>query len=159
MLAALAHERGLSIGLKNDLNQIGDLLPDFDFAVNEQCAEYGECPSLAPFVRTGKAVFHVEYNLGNSTFCPQTTALGFSSMRKKKSLERNDSPADRPSRSPAARVPGPWWRQGRRSRPGYEPGERQPGTASTSRLNESRTRYGNHAGGGARVDAVAGQGR
>ena len=31
MLAALAHERRLSIGLKNDLGQIPDLLADFDF--------------------------------------------------------------------------------------------------------------------------------
>ena len=37
MLAELAHERSLTIGLKNDLDQIDDLVDDFDFAVNESC--------------------------------------------------------------------------------------------------------------------------
>jgi hypothetical protein len=32
-------------------------------------------------------VFHAEYNRGNSAFCPQTTALGFSSMRKNTNLD------------------------------------------------------------------------
>jgi hypothetical protein len=82
MLAALAHERGLSIGLKNDLDQVPDLLADFDFAINEQCAEYGECGRLTPFIKAGKAVFHVEYDLATAQFCPETKALGFSSMRK-----------------------------------------------------------------------------
>ncbi|HEX8867823.1 MAG TPA: endo alpha-1,4 polygalactosaminidase [Lentzea sp.] len=82
MIAELAHERGLSIGLKNDLGQIPELLADFDFAVNEQCAEYGECGRLIPFVKAGKAVFHVEYNLDTAQFCPEVTALGLSSMRK-----------------------------------------------------------------------------
>jgi hypothetical protein len=34
-LANAAHSLGLSVGLMNDLNQIGDLLPSFDFFVNE----------------------------------------------------------------------------------------------------------------------------
>ena len=34
-LAAEAHARGLAIGLKNDLDQIGDLMAEFEFAVNE----------------------------------------------------------------------------------------------------------------------------
>lgn len=87
MLADLAHERGLSIGLKNDLDQVPDLLGSFEFAVNEQCAEHDECRALQPFIQAGKAVFHVEYNLDNAAFCPQTTALRFSSMRKKLDLD------------------------------------------------------------------------
>ena len=87
MLAALAHADGLAIGLKNDLDQVPDLVPDFDFAVNEQCAEYSECDALKPFIAAGKAVFHVEYNLPLSEFCAQTTALGLSSMRKNTSLD------------------------------------------------------------------------
>ncbi|GAB2831588.1 endo alpha-1,4 polygalactosaminidase [Lentzea nigeriaca] len=82
MIAALAHERGLSIGLKNDLGQIPDLLADFDFAIDEQCAEYRECSRLIPFIKAGKAVFHVEYKLDTAQFCPEANALGFSSMRK-----------------------------------------------------------------------------
>lgn len=87
MLADLAHERGMTIGLKNDLDQIPDLVGTFDFSVNEQCAEFDECQQLAPFIRAGKAVFHVEYNLGNDEFCGRTTALRFSSMRKNLDLD------------------------------------------------------------------------
>jgi hypothetical protein len=50
MVADLAHESGLSVGLKNDLPQIPQLLGDFDFAVNEECAQYDECGQLTPFI-------------------------------------------------------------------------------------------------------------
>ncbi|WP_428951663.1 endo alpha-1,4 polygalactosaminidase [Streptomyces sp. cg35] len=86
MVARLAHERGLSVGLKNDLDQVPDLVRDFDFAVNEECAEFAECASLAPFVKAGKAVFHVEYALPTSAFCSGAKQRGFSSMRKKLEL-------------------------------------------------------------------------
>jgi hypothetical protein len=92
MLAGLAHERGLSIGLKNDLGQVAELVGEFDFAVNEQCAEFAECNLLLPFIRVGKAVFHVEYNLPNDGFCAQTKALGLSSMRKNTQLDAARSP-------------------------------------------------------------------
>ena len=36
-LADQAHRRGLSVGLKNDLGQIPELLSQFDWAINEQC--------------------------------------------------------------------------------------------------------------------------
>ena len=87
MLAGLAHAAGLAIGLKNDLDQIPQLVQDFDFAVNEQCAEYSECDTLKPFIAAGKAVFHVEYNLPLTEFCRETSALGLSSMRKNLSLD------------------------------------------------------------------------
>ncbi|MFB7861818.1 endo alpha-1,4 polygalactosaminidase [Streptomyces sp. NPDC056069] len=86
LIARLAHDRGLAVGLKNDLDQIPLLLPDFDFAVNEQCAEYEECELLAPFVRAGKAVFHAEYELAPAAFCPRARELGLSSMRKRYEL-------------------------------------------------------------------------
>ncbi|MFJ7273296.1 endo alpha-1,4 polygalactosaminidase [Kitasatospora sp. NPDC098663] len=86
MLAQLAHERGLAIGLKNDLDQIPALLPDFDFAVNEECSQFDECDRVAPFVKAGKAVFHVEYKLGTDQFCAKAKSLGFSSMQKKLDL-------------------------------------------------------------------------
>ncbi|MGW7053231.1 endo alpha-1,4 polygalactosaminidase [Streptomyces sp. NPDC054887] len=86
MLAGLAHARGMSVGLKNDLPQITELVGDFDFAVNEECAQYDECAALAPFVKAGKAVLHVEYALPAGDFCARSTALGLSSMRKKLDL-------------------------------------------------------------------------
>lgn len=86
-LAAAAHARGLAVALKNDVDQVGALLPSFDFAINEECFSYQECASLAPFVRAGKAVFHVEYELAPDAFCPQTRSMGFSSMQKHRSLD------------------------------------------------------------------------
>jgi hypothetical protein len=86
-IAALAHARGLSVALKNDVGQVNDLVGVFDFSVDEQCAEYQECRALTPFIRAGKAVFHVEYNLATSEFCPVTAPLGFSSMLKHLSLD------------------------------------------------------------------------
>jgi len=61
-LAEEAHKRGLLIGLKNDLQQVNDLVDYFDFALNEQCFEFNECELLTPFVESGKPVFVAEYN-------------------------------------------------------------------------------------------------
>jgi hypothetical protein len=60
-LAAESHARGLAVGLKNDVDQINELEPHFDFAVNEQCHEYGECAAYGQFISNGKPVFNVEY--------------------------------------------------------------------------------------------------
>lgn len=85
-LADLAHGLGLAIGLKNDLGQVAELASAFDFAVNEVCAEYNECDFLRPFPASGKPVFHAEYDLRLDSFCSTTTALGFSSIRKRRDL-------------------------------------------------------------------------
>lgn len=87
LIAKLAHDRGLAVGLKNDLDQIPQLVGDFDFAVNEQCAEYRECERLTPFVQAGKAVFHVEYELPTSRFCATTRPLRLSSLQKHEDLD------------------------------------------------------------------------
>lgn len=87
MIAALAHDRGLAVGLKNDLDQVPQLLGDFDFSVDEQCAQYGECKQLTPFITAHKPVFHVEYELKPAQFCPAVRRLGFSSMAKHLSLD------------------------------------------------------------------------
>ena len=87
MLAGLAHADGLAIGLKNDLDQVQQLLPDFDFSIDEQCAEYSECSELEPFVKSGKAVFEAEYNVPLSEFCGQSESLGFSAILKDTALD------------------------------------------------------------------------
>lgn len=81
-LASEAHKRGLSIGLKNDLDQVSALQPSFDWALNEQCNEYGECAMLNPFVTAGKAVFGVEYTGSASSFCPKMVTSKFSWLLK-----------------------------------------------------------------------------
>lgn len=60
-LATEAHARGLTIGLKNDVDQLTGLVSHFDFAVNEQCFEYGECGAYTAFTSQGKPVFNAEY--------------------------------------------------------------------------------------------------
>jgi hypothetical protein len=79
-LASWAHQRGLSIGLKNDLAQVRQLLSHFDWALNEQCFAYDECDLLAPFIQARKAVFSVEYTGDPAEFCPKAMAAGFSTL-------------------------------------------------------------------------------
>ncbi|HET6293226.1 MAG TPA: endo alpha-1,4 polygalactosaminidase [Kribbella sp.] len=81
-IADLAHARGMSVGLKNDVEQAAALEPSFDFAVNEECMRYDECEMLQPFLQAGKAVLHVEYDLDPSEFCAKAKAMGLSSMQK-----------------------------------------------------------------------------
>nr|WP_052681969.1 endo alpha-1,4 polygalactosaminidase [Saccharothrix sp. ST-888] len=87
VIAALAHERGPAAALKNDLEQVPQPVGRFDFAVDESCAEFGECARLSPFVRAGKPVPHVEYNLTTAQFCRRTEALGFSSTAEHLKLD------------------------------------------------------------------------
>lgn len=60
-IANAAHTRGLAVALKNDLQQIDTLGASFDFAVNEQCHELGECDGYSAFLASGKPVFNAEY--------------------------------------------------------------------------------------------------
>ncbi len=85
-VAALAHERGLSVALKNDVGQIAQLEPYFDFAINESCFVYDECSGYAPFVDANKAVFNVEYE-ETPDRCRRAAELGLSSMRKNRELD------------------------------------------------------------------------
>lgn len=80
LLAKTAHDAGLAVGLKNDLNQVAVLEPAFDFAVNEQCHEFQECELLRPFQRKGKAVVQIEYVQPLDTICPPANAAGRSTM-------------------------------------------------------------------------------
>jgi hypothetical protein len=86
-LANAAHARGLSVGLKNDVDQINDLVGSFDFAVNEECFTYSECGKLTPFVQAGKAVFGIEYKGNPAVFCPKANSKGFSTLKKKLNLK------------------------------------------------------------------------
>ncbi len=81
-LANYAHKINLSIGLKNDVDQVGALLPYFDWTLNEECFKYKECKKLLPFINANKAVFQVEYNLDTADFCPQANNMNFNSMKK-----------------------------------------------------------------------------
>lgn len=86
-IADAAHARGMSVGLKNDLDQVATLAPSFDFSVNEQCFQYSECELLTPFVTAGKPVFNIEYSGDPAVFCPKAGSLGLLSQKKRLSLD------------------------------------------------------------------------
>ncbi len=71
----------LAMALKNDIEQVGQLVNYFDFAINEQCFEYNECAPLQAFIKRGKAVLGVEYELKKKKFCPQAKAMKFSWLK------------------------------------------------------------------------------
>lgn len=80
-MAEEAHKRGLSIALKNDLDQVEALEPFFDFSVNEQCQEYDECEMLLPFIKAGKPVLNAEYQKAKSAaLCTYGNSLGMRTL-------------------------------------------------------------------------------
>ena len=82
-LANLAHSYGLTVALKNDVEQLPDLGPYFDYAVNEQCQQYSECDGYTTyFISQGKAVFQVEYKLGLTKFCPQANTANRNAIKQ-----------------------------------------------------------------------------
>jgi hypothetical protein len=86
-IANAAHARGLTVALKNDLNQIPQLVGYFDWALNEQCFQYQECGLLNPFRTAGKAVMNIEYGLAVKKFCPTANARNFNSLKKSLALK------------------------------------------------------------------------
>jgi len=87
-LAQEAHKLGLSIGLKNDLDQIAELEPYFDFALNESCHKYDECSELKIFIDHNKAVLNAEYEVDKKDeYC--SNSFGFSMLFLPREL--NDS--------------------------------------------------------------------
>lgn len=84
-LAALARERGLSIGLKNAPELVPAVLGVTDFAVVEECIERGECAAWTPYVRARKAVFSIEYAGVPAQVCARRPD-GFSTVVKDRDL-------------------------------------------------------------------------
>lgn len=89
-LANQAHNRGLSIGLKNDTDQMNSLLSYFDWLVIEDCYDQGWCNDAKPFVSAGKPVFQIEYTENGTTtsqFCSQSISNSFYGILKHQSLD------------------------------------------------------------------------
>jgi hypothetical protein len=88
-----AHARGLSIGLKNDGDQVNDLLSYFDWALTEDCFADDWCTQMSPFITAGKAVFTAEYTdqMTSDHFlnqiCPQAQTMSFSAILKNRDLD------------------------------------------------------------------------
>jgi len=90
-LAAQAHARGLSVGLKNDGEQAAVLQPAFDWALTEDCFQQGWCDQEEPFLRARKAVFSAEYTdvtSGSAVegYCVRAAAMGISLIYKQRDL-------------------------------------------------------------------------
>ncbi|GAC1386446.1 MAG: endo alpha-1,4 polygalactosaminidase [Candidatus Saccharimonadales bacterium] len=85
--ADAAHNRNLSIGLKQDPDQANELVQHFDWALDEECFEYGGCDKLLPFLKAGKAVFNTEYGLHTNQFCQKANSLNFNAIRKHRQLD------------------------------------------------------------------------
>lgn len=64
-LAQAAHQRGLSIGLKNAGEIVPSVVNVVQWSVNEACVVYDECTTFDPFIQLKKPVFHVEYPKGS----------------------------------------------------------------------------------------------
>jgi hypothetical protein len=89
-LAEEAHARGLSIGLKNDSEQVADLLPYFDWALTEDCFDQGWCEQMTPFIAAGKPVIDTEYTDTGAAleeFCPRAQALQLTALLKHRRLD------------------------------------------------------------------------
>ena len=70
-ISTAVHAAGLSVGLKNDIDQVSTLEPYFDWYLNEESYKYSEYSNLSDFVNANKAVFEVEY--GSSA--PQASTM------------------------------------------------------------------------------------
>lgn len=62
-----ARSLGMSVGIKNCVEILGDIFDDVDFAISEQCVQYLNCTAYSNFTTAprpgtvGKPVFEVEY--------------------------------------------------------------------------------------------------
>ena len=89
-LSEQAHQRALAIGMKNNNEQVADLVDYFDFAILEGCTTYDECENFHPFSKQAKAVFQIEYTDSLSSledFCSNSMANGYIGILKNRNLD------------------------------------------------------------------------
>lgn len=99
-LSTQAHQRALSIGLKNAGAIIPSVINSTEWSVNEQCLQYNECDTYSAFIQQNKPVFHVEYPKGEDVsndqaisasqrneICDSQSADGFSTIIKNIDLD------------------------------------------------------------------------
>jgi len=91
-VARAAHALGLTVAQKNDPGQIAALSNVFDYAVVEQCMEYGNwCAQYKPYVARGALVVDVEYGWSEPRFervvCAEAAKTGDTAIDKRLSLD------------------------------------------------------------------------
>jgi hypothetical protein len=85
-MAGEASRLGLAIGLKNSDSILYRVAGVVDFAVNEQCHEYGGCNVYDEFIKT-KPVYNIEYN-GRISASAACGTAGFSTVIKNMGLDQ-----------------------------------------------------------------------
>ncbi len=80
-VARSAHALGIAVLEKNDPEQARSLQPSFDGVLDEQCNQYHECASFAPYLRAGKPVIDAEYRRSlYPAFCAADARLGITGV-------------------------------------------------------------------------------
>ena len=78
-VARTVHSMGMAVFEKNDPEQAAQLEPHFDGVLDEQCNQYTECGSFAPYLRAHKPVLNAEYQRSlYPGFCANDSRLGIS---------------------------------------------------------------------------------
>jgi hypothetical protein len=80
-VAQAVHSLGMAVLQKNDGEQAAALAPHFDGALTEQCNQYRECASFAPYLAAGQPVLNAEYRLATGRFCAADAAAGIMGAR------------------------------------------------------------------------------
>ncbi len=78
-IATTVHGLGMAVFQKNDLDQIPQLVGDFDGVLDEECNKYSECATLTPYLAAGKPAWDAEYTDDGETtaaFCASDVDAG-----------------------------------------------------------------------------------
>ncbi|MGH8079975.1 MAG: endo alpha-1,4 polygalactosaminidase [Lysobacter sp.] len=97
LLVDAAHERGMSMGLKNGPGMAKFAATFADWALNEECNQFGECGGYKEFIKRNKAVFQVEYRSNGTRvkdFCPKDNPANFDGLLKDASEKLHALPRD-----------------------------------------------------------------
>jgi hypothetical protein len=87
-LATQAHERNLTIVLKNNLYLARVLVDSHDLVLSEQCIQYNECDYYKPFIARGKPVLLTEYQTSLPVTCSVAATYNYSAITKTTSLTK-----------------------------------------------------------------------
>ncbi|MHB8531254.1 MAG: endo alpha-1,4 polygalactosaminidase [Solirubrobacteraceae bacterium] len=80
-VATAVHGLGMAVLQKNDGEQTPQLESYFDGALSEECNQFKECSSFAPYLQAGKPVLNAEYKLKTTRFCAADDAAGIVGAR------------------------------------------------------------------------------
>jgi len=97
-IANQVHSRGMSVGLKNNPDQVNDLIEYYDWALLEDCTEWEFCGEFTPFIKADKPVFQVEYTDSSITldsFCDDAVKREYYGLLKNRDLDSWISTCDK----------------------------------------------------------------